>query len=251
MSKSKNPCSIDSERSDFWGIVPVKALILAKQRLCDVLSHQERQGLAVAMLSDVLAAASQANRLAGFVVVSQDVTAIRLGRQFGARVLMTRRDTGLSKAVTAAAKLLASEGVGKILTIPSDVPLINSAEVDAICNSLVGSPGVTLVPNRDDSGTNCVAVSPPNAMSFEFGPGSFQRHRLSAKQDGLNVRVLRLQGFALDIDVPDDLLAFLGNDDATVTGEYLQSSGIAARITARSINEYRQDAPHIYVREVV
>jgi 2-phospho-L-lactate guanylyltransferase len=251
MSNLNNIFSIGSEHSDIWGIVPVKAFDLAKQRLRGVLSHEERQSLAVAMLSDVLAETSQAKRLSGFVVVSRDVKAIEIGHQFGARVLSMRSDTNLSSAVTAAARLLASEGVGRVLTIPGDVPLISSVEVDLICDSLVSVPNVTLLPNRDESGTNCIAVSPPNAMPFEFGPASFQRHCLSAKQSYLDSRIMRLPGFALDIDVPDDVLTFLDNDDVTATREYLRSSGIAARLSMRSAHEYRQSSDYSTVQDMV
>ena len=66
-------------------------------------------------------------------------------------------------------------------------------------------PLVTLVPSRDGDGTNAMLVSPPDAFTPSFGPGSFARHLADAAKQGLACRTLGLPGLGLDIDEPADL----------------------------------------------
>jgi Guanylyl transferase CofC like len=46
---------------------------------------------------------------------------------------------------------------------------------------------------------------PPNAIPFEFGSGSFERHYELATSRGLRVVVSRAPELTLDIDTPEDL----------------------------------------------
>jgi len=72
---------------------------------------------------------------------------------------------------------------------------------------LAGTPGdpVTLVPDRDDDGTNVAVVPASAGFRFAYGPGSFARHSEEARRLGLGPRVLRRADLAWDVDEPDDL----------------------------------------------
>src|SRR6266700_3813388 len=59
-------------RDGIWAVVPAKDLAQAKQRLAGVLTPEERQGLAQAMLEDVLSALSGVPALAGLIVVTRE-----------------------------------------------------------------------------------------------------------------------------------------------------------------------------------
>ena len=102
-----------SRAADIWAVVPVKDTAAAKQRLAPALPPDLRQGLALAMLEDVLAALAEARGLAGRVLVTIDPAATRLAARYGARVLdRRRRATAIPARSSAAARRLAAEGRG-------------------------------------------------------------------------------------------------------------------------------------------
>jgi 2-phospho-L-lactate guanylyltransferase len=63
------------------------------------------------------------------------------------------------------------------------------------------------VPDRHGTGTNGLLLTPPDAISPSFGPGSFERHRALALAAGLPCRVERPPSLLLDIDTGADLAA--------------------------------------------
>ena len=67
------------------------------------------------------------------------------------------------------------------------------------------SPGVTLVPDRRDDGTNVSPLPTDVRVPFSYGPGSFARHRAEAARLGLPARVVRDPHLGWDVDLPADL----------------------------------------------
>lgn len=219
--------------SPIWAILPVKRVDQAKQRLSNALSSFERQGLFRHMLSDVLDAIGGARFLDGLMVITCDREFQELAARRGARVSDTAADLGQSAAVAAAAAQLSAEGVNNIITLPGDVPLLTAREIDSVCCGLRAAPALTIVPSRDNTGTNSIACSPPGAIPFMFGERSFARHMHAARDNGIPTQVLRLPGMGLDIDVEADLVELLDHDVTTATQRFLISSGIAGRLVPR------------------
>ena len=217
-----------------WAVIPVKDLANAKQRLAEVLDRSERRRLFRCMLEDVLATVSKARGLAGIVVVTRDGVAAEIARERGARVLSEDHNRGQSAAVGHAAAVLAGEGVEGILTLPGDVPLVTAEEIEAVLDAHGGAhggaPAVSIVPTRDGRGSNCIALTPPDAISFYFGDDSFQPHLEAARQRGIAARVVELPGLGLDIDTPADLRELMRRPGAGSARAYLETSGIAARL---------------------
>ena len=56
-----------------------------------------------------------------------------------------------------------------------------------------------------DGGTNAIMTTPPDVMSFSFGPNSSQIHLLTAFEAGLHTKRLFLEGLSHDVDRPEDL----------------------------------------------
>ncbi|MEX2479633.1 MAG: 2-phospho-L-lactate guanylyltransferase [Gammaproteobacteria bacterium] len=215
-----------------WAIVPVKRFSNAKTRLASVLTEAERESLAIAMLNDVLRAVREAHLVAGVVVVSHEVRARYAVERIGG-LFVEESGSGLSAAIRQGAQWLATHGQRGMLMVPGDVPLVSSAEVDRIIEQHRGMPAVTLVPDREHDGTNALAATPPEAIPFAFGRGSFNRHREAATAAGIESTVLHLPGLALDIDNPLDLQTLVTYDAETETLDYLCDSGIARRILSR------------------
>jgi 2-phospho-L-lactate guanylyltransferase len=191
-----------------WAAVPVKEFAGAKQRLAALLTAQQRQALAAAMLEDVLVALAEAP-LAGIVVNTLDPLATELALRYGARVMTEGARDGHTGAVAAMARILAEEGREGMLTVPSDIPRVTAAEIAAVIEARRPAPSLTIVPAHDERGSNAVLCSPPLVMPLRFGDDSFIPHLAAARAIGIEPTILKLPGIGLDIDQPLDVEALL------------------------------------------
>src|SRR5271169_3816190 len=191
-----------------WLVIPVKDSSAAKQRLAPVLPAYLRQALALAMLEDVLAAAAEVSGLAGRLLVTTDPAAERLAGRYGCECMAEGADDGHTGAIAAAAVRLAREGHGTMLTLPGDIPLVRAAEIGRLIAAHHPPPSFTIVPSRDERGSNAILLSPPDAVPLRFGEDSFFPHLAAAEARGIVPNVVRLPGIALDIDNPADLAHF-------------------------------------------
>ena len=214
-----------------WAVVPAKDLAQAKRRLAGALTPEERQGLAQAMLEDVLTALAGVSVLAGTIVVTREAAFAATAQSFGARVIADLRHEGPSAAIRLAARELAAEGAAGMLAIPADVPLATAAEIGEIAAEMDRHPAVTLVPALADMGTNAIALTPSEAIPIRFGKQSFFQHVEAALERGIAPRILRLPGIGLDIDRPEDLAAFMAVGSATRAQAYLDRCKVKARVS--------------------
>ncbi len=218
------------DRLPLWALVPVKNLQDAKQRLASVLSAGERHELFRAMLEDLLSVLSDSRGLAGVVLVTRDEEAAALAARYGAQVLEEEENRGHTAASSFGARTLAAEGVPGMLQLPADIPLVTPEDIDALLQIHGSAPAVTLAPSRDQRGSNAVACSPPDVMRLRFGDDSYFPHLQRTRALGIEPGIVHRPGLALDVDTPDDLLAFLATPSRTRAYDYLVRSGIAERV---------------------
>lgn len=218
---------MDNTAANIWAVIPVKEHAGAKQRLSAALPAHLRSELALTMLEDVLAAVSEVRALAGIALVTRDARAIGLAQRYGARILTADAQGGHTAAVAAAARVLAAEGVDGMLQLPGDIPLVTAAEVAAVLAAHRPAPSFTIVPSRDDLGSNTIVVSPPIAVPLTFGHDSFFPHLRAAQRCGIEPTVLRLPGIGHDIDNPEDLEAFACRASSTRTQAFVVAHGLA------------------------
>ena len=204
-----------------WAVVPVKNTAAAKQRLGPVVPPRLRPELALAMLEDVLAALAAARGLAGRILVTTDPGAMALAARYGLECWANGAADGHTGAVTAAARRLAGEGKGGILTLPGDIPLVTSAEIERLLAAHRPAPSFTIAPSHDEKGSNAILMSPPDAVPLRFGDDSFFPHLAAAEARGIAPVVLHLPGIALDIDNPADLGHFSDLGSRTRAGLWL------------------------------
>jgi 2-phospho-L-lactate guanylyltransferase len=219
-----------SEHRGLWAIVPVKLFARTKRRLMPLLSRDECEALARAMLEDVLFALTHTSTLAGVMVITGDAGAAALARAADASVIADAENAGMSAAVTKAAQHVAGMNGEGMLMVPADVPLITPADIETIVAAHGAAPSITLVPASADGGTNALACSPPGAVPFSFGDDSFRRHREAAWARGIQPEVLQLERIGCDIDRPADLANFLLHPSPTRTYAYLTTNGIPERL---------------------
>jgi 2-phospho-L-lactate/phosphoenolpyruvate guanylyltransferase len=212
---------------NIWAVVPVKETGCAKQRLAGLLPAHARQQLAIAMLEDVLQAIAAVPELMGIVVVTIDPTAARIASRMGARVWSDGARDGHTGAVTAAARRLAAHG-STMLTIPGDVPLVSPADIRHLLDIHRRNPGFTIVPARDERGSNAIVCSPADLVPLRFGADSFFPHLAAARACGVEPTTVHLPRIALDIDEPADLAAFMKVPSTTRARELLAWLELAA-----------------------
>ena len=120
-----------------------------------------------------------------------------------------------------AARRLAGKGVGAMLTLPGDIPLVTSDEIGQLIAAHRPAPSFTIAPSHDEKGSNAILLSPPNAVPLRFGDDSFFPHLAAAEARGIAPTIVRLPGIALDIDNPTDLAHFARLGSRTRAGLWL------------------------------
>ena len=188
-----------------WAIVPVKPLRRGKSRLSEVLSEEERLSLNSQLLIHTIDTLREIPEIEQVLVVSRDQAALSLARAHGARTVQENGAPELNVALTRAtivAKQYATRGV---LIIPSDLPMISREDISTMLDMVKDPPVVVVAPDRKMEGTNALLVCPVGLIEYDYGPNSFERHCLSAKEAGARLEICELPSLALDMDVPEDL----------------------------------------------
>ena len=218
-------------------ILPVKRFADAKRRLLDAIDPRARAALIKAMLADVLAALSGAQRIERAILVTGEGRAEKVALDHARRaktpieVLRDPQDSGHPEAATLGIVRAKALGARCVALVPGDCPLLDAAELDAALGRM--SDGrVSVVPDRHTTGTNALLLAPPDAIAPGFGPGSRDLHVERARRRGLEATVEELESLALDLDTPDDLevlAATLAADEsrAPATAEALKELGLA------------------------
>ena len=187
-------------------ILPVKRFHAAKQRLAAGLDGEQRRNLAAAMVADVLEAIGEARTIERTILVSGDPVAQELAAEAGAEVVPDPADGGHVEAALAGIARAEVEGAECVVLLPGDCPLLDPRERDRL---LTGLPEryVGIVPDRHGTGTNALALRPPDAIVPAFGEGSSARHVALAREAGIPFGVEELSSLGLDLDTPADVIA--------------------------------------------
>jgi len=207
-------------------ILPVKRFADAKQRLAPGIGSTHRAELAAAMLEDVLEAIDAARSIERTIVVTSEPRAIELATAVHAELITDPDEGGHSGAALAGITRARELGAGCVVLLPIDCPLMESRELERL---LTGMPEryVAIVPDRHGTGTNALALAPPDAIEPSFGEGSCARHVTAAREAGIPFGVEELPSLALDLDTPADVVA--------LTRELETRSGRAKR-TAKALS---------------
>ncbi len=182
-------------------IVPVKGVTAGKSRLSPVLDDNARADLIRALARRTIALVTSIADADVVVTVAEAGTGDAL-RASGARTIVQSSD-GLNPALFEAAGLLPA---ARTLVVPADLPRLSEEDLQVHLQS--GSVGIS--PDRHGTGTNMLSMPRPASIPFMFGAHSLEAHRIAAREAGLDVEIIDRAGIALDLDTPDDLIAFGG-----------------------------------------
>lgn len=175
-------------------VVPFRGLA-GKQRLTG-LSDEDRRGLVLAMLADVLAATTAFGRT---VLVTDDERGRVLANDAGAEVV-DDPGGGQSPAVAAALGVFDTEAV---LVVNADVPCVVPYDLRSL---LAATPlgGIALVASEDGR-TNALSLPAPELFQPLYGPRSAKRFASAAKELGLEAVAAAIPNLSDDVDTREDL----------------------------------------------
>jgi 2-phospho-L-lactate guanylyltransferase len=199
-------------------VLPVKSFARAKQRLGQAVGGGDREQLAAAMVTDVLAALTSVAQIDDVVVVTAEPLAAQAASRAGAAVVNDPEEIGQSAAVSRGIDAALERGAERALLVPGDCPAVDPGELADLLARTPGDPSVVIVPDRHGSGTNALLITPPDALAPSFGAGSFARHAALARAAGATIKVCDLPSLGLDVDTPDDLGALREALDAHAGG---------------------------------
>jgi 2-phospho-L-lactate guanylyltransferase len=184
----------------------VKRFGVALQRLSAGIDEERRAELVAAMLGDVLEAIGAARSIERTIVVTGEPRATELAVAAGAEVVSDPDKGGHSGAALAGIARARELGARCVVLLPLDCPLLDPRELERL---LTGLPEryVAVVPDRHGTGTNALALAPPDAIRPAFGEGSCARHVAAAREAGVPFAVEELPSLALDLDTPADVVA--------------------------------------------
>lgn len=187
-------------------ILPVKRFGAAKQRLAAGVGRKRRAAIVVAMLEDVLEAIGETRLVERTIVVTSEPRAAELAAAAGAEVVPDPDEGGHSGAALVGVARARELGAECALLLPGDCPLLDPRDLERL---LTGLPEhyAAIVPDRHGTGTNALALAPPDAIKPAFGEDSCARHVAAAREAEVPFSVEELPSLALDLDTPADIIA--------------------------------------------
>lgn len=198
--------------ADAWALVPLRQLAGGKERLSAALDALARRQLVEAMATDVVTALLGIPLPARqIVLVSGDpeVRALAAGLGVASLACAEQGPDPLNAALAEAVRHVRAEGAQAVLILHADLPRADATSLRALLEShpdvdaLV--PRATLVPDAAGRGTNCLLLSPPDAIPLAFGADSRARHRANALGADADFREFPDENLAFDVDFPEDL----------------------------------------------
>lgn len=207
-----------------WAVVVGRTGPNAKTRLGDALGPAERSALAVAMLTDVLRAASGAGLSGTIAVLDPPIAPVD-----GVR-LVPDPGGGLDAAVTSGVRAAIEAGARTAIVLAGDLPLLEADDISALVDAAEGTRAVVVATDRHGTGTNALVLRPPDAIAPSFGANSGARHLAAGvAAAGGSARSVQPHRVALDIDTPDDLAELIRRQPSGATGHALRSISAVTR----------------------
>jgi 2-phospho-L-lactate/phosphoenolpyruvate guanylyltransferase len=198
-----------------WAVVPIKPLNRAKSRLAPVLSAEQRERLALGMLLHNLRVLQRAPAIDGVLVVSRDMKALSAARRFSK--VQTLQESGtpeLNVVLQRARQMMVAWNVKATLILPADVPLVAIEDVEEMVHLGRFMDSLVLATDHLKDGTNAMVCRPPDIIDFDFGEGSYERHKRLGELSGADVYTYESVRLALDVDTPEDLEAYIAQAQA-------------------------------------
>ncbi len=207
----------------FHALIPFKP-VNPKTRLSCVLSQEEREAFARAMLDDVIAA-----------VLKSGCSATLLCTSAFERddALVAVRKEPLNEAINWALDQFHCPA----LIIMSDLPLVRAGDIQRLVST---GKDMAIVPGRG-GGTNAIFLKKPRCFHADFYGASFLDHMRIAEECGFTVDIIDSFRMSTDMDEREDLVEILIHGKGK-SREYLEGLGFSLSIEKGRVSVKR--SPH-------
>ena len=172
-------------------LIPYK-LVNPKTRLSCILSQEEREAFARAMLEDVI-----------YAIKDADCSPVVVGTELfdSEDIQITVSDADLNQTLNS----LLPQSVGPVLIIMADLPLANAQAIKRVIST---GNDLAMVPGRG-GGTNVIFIKEPQRFHVDYYGTSFLKHKKIAQDEGLSCEVIDSFRLHTDIDEKEDLVELL------------------------------------------
>ncbi|MFG1999290.1 2-phospho-L-lactate guanylyltransferase [Spirillospora sp. NPDC048911] len=182
-------------------VVPVKVLARAKTRLAAA-AGPHREGLALAVATDTVAAALRCDRVHSVIVVTDDPLPAAELAALGATVIADEPDAGLNPALVHGGRhsraVAPHTGVG---AMSADLPALRPGELDRVLDAAATAPAA-FVPDAAGIGTTLYTARPGVPFAPAFGGDSRIAHRA---RGAVELALDDIDSVRRDVDTLDDL----------------------------------------------
>ncbi|MBK5263726.1 MAG: 2-phospho-L-lactate guanylyltransferase [Alphaproteobacteria bacterium] len=182
-------------------VIPVRPFDQGKSRMASSLSVAERVALNQRFFTHVLSIACRTLPPSQCLVVSRSAVVLDQANAVGA-LAIAETYHNLNAALSQASDIAESLGVGRILALSTDLPLLTQSE---LVEMFTIKADVVIAPDAGDMGTNALLLARPGLIPYRYGKDSFSAHCASAEAAGLKVSIFKRPGLAHDMDTPADL----------------------------------------------
>ncbi len=191
-------------------IIPVREFKNTKLRLSIVLQERERALLTEGLLFHVLRALEKSSVHATVIVASDPEEVSRLAKNLHSTILVIEENEhhgGVNKAMEQGIAYAQSKisNIEAFMLIPSDLPLLNSDEIENAI-SLLTTKDLVLAHSSKKDGTSLILYKlGKGEIPLHYDDDSYRKHMKEAKERGISFSVLDEEVFTFDVDLPADL----------------------------------------------
>jgi 2-phospho-L-lactate guanylyltransferase len=210
-------------------VLPVRLLPSPKQRLEGLLDDSARHTLVLAMLQDVLAAASKATRIDRVLIVTPDAHLEHNLDLSQVEIIAADKDD-LNRDLQAGLRQAVAAGAEAALIVLPDLPLLTGQTLDTLVRTAGRKGNVVIAGDWHGSGTNVLYLRPPNVMLPRFGTNSLTNHLTAAERAGLRVTRFFTEETALDIDDAEAVARFLRKATSSAAAQTTNTFGALAQL---------------------
>ncbi len=139
------------------------------------------------------------------LVVSREENALDWCTSHGGIALLEDNPSSLNSAIAKAQMYVGNAGGGRILILPSDLPLMTPKDLGKLISLSNAEKKLVVVPDHYQSGTNALLISEPELIQPCFGFGSFRKHTRQALEKNAELVVYLNENIQWDLDTSLEL----------------------------------------------
>lgn len=188
-----------------WAILPVKRYSVGKSRLQHLFSEAELAELNRQLFESTFTKLKEIPGIDKILVVSREEHALQWSRNHGGTALLEDDPSTLNAAITKAQRYVCDAGGGRIMVLPSDLPLMTLKDLYTLICLAEGKRQLVIIPDHHQSGTNALIMSDPDLIRPRFGSGSFRKHTKQAMEKNAELVVYLNENIQWDLDTSLEL----------------------------------------------